>query len=156
MLFERKIRRSCLLFFLVISNITTAQDDEFINGLVLDTSDSTAVAFATVRIVNQPIGVITNSDGSFRMPIDLRSHGDSLEISSLGYQEKIIRFSDFASGEPATIWLHPAVEELEEVVLTADRKRLGVLEILSRAMYRIAFNYPAQPFSYIGYYRDYQ
>ena len=155
-LFVRKIRRTCLLLFLAISYITTAQDDEFINGLILDTTDSTAVAFATVRILNQPIGVITNSDGSFRMPTDLRSYGDSLEISSLGYQEKIIRFSDFVGEEPTTIWLNPAVEELEEVVLTADKKKLGVLEILSRAIYRIAFNYPAQPFSYIGYYRDYQ
>ncbi len=154
--FVQKTKRTGLLLSLLASFFVSAQEEEFINGVILDASDSTAVSFATVRIVNRAIGVITNSDGSFRLPVALSSYGDSLEISSLGYREEIIKFSDFSGDKAKTILLKPSVEELEEVVLTAERKRLGAEAIISRALYSIPFNYPGSAFSYTGYYRDYQ
>lgn len=146
----------CLLFAILIHTVLYSQDDGFINGIVLDSVDRKAVSFATVRIKDQAIGVITNEDGTFRIPRKLNSYGDSIEISSLGYKLKFVRFSDFETVEPKSILLQPAIEELEEVVVTADRTRLNAKEIITKAIYRIPYNYPNGAFSYLGYYRDYQ
>ena len=125
-------------------------------GLILASEDRKPVAFATIRLKNYALGVISNEDGSFRLPTELQSYGDSLEISSLGYRDQTIKFSDFTKGKTRIILMEPAIEELEEVIVSANRRRLSVDRIISNAIRNIPRNYPQKPYSYIGYYRDYQ
>ena len=107
-------------------------------------------------VVNYALGVVSNEDGSFRLPAKLQSYGDSLEVSSLGYRDKIIRISDLDRNQVVSILLDPAIEKLEEVVVSAEKRRLSAEEIVKNALQRIPDNYPTNPYSYIGYYRDYQ
>ena len=145
-----------LVFVLLAPFVLSAQEDTFLNGLVLDETDRSPVVFATVRIKNQALGVITNSDGSFRLPDRFRELGDSIIISSLGYKTKAVIISDWKIEKTEMILLEPEIEVLDEVVVSAKRERLNAREIVARALQSISKNYPTFPHSYIGYYRDYQ
>ena len=145
-----------LLLALFIHVGLFGQEEEFYNGVILSSEDRKPVSFATVRVVNYALGVVSNEDGSFRLPAKLQSYGDSLEISSLGYRDKIIRISDLDRNQIVNILLDPAVEKLEEVVVSAEKRRLSAEDIVKNALQRIPYNYPTNPYSYIGYYRDYQ
>ena len=146
----------CLLLSICAPFVVNGQDEEFHIGLILASEDRKPVAFATIRLKNYALGVISNEDGSFRLPTELQSYGDSLEISSLGYQDQIIKFSDFKKGKTKIILMEAAIEELEEVIVSANRRRLSVDRIINNALRNIPRNYPQSPYSYIGYYRDYQ
>ena len=146
----------CLLLFFCVPISLSAQDDEFHFGLILASEDRKPVAFATIRLKNYALGVISNEDGSFRLPTELESYGDSLVISSLGYRDQIVKISDFEKDKTRIILLDSAVEELDEVVVSADRRRLSVDRIITNALRNIPRNYPQSSYSYIGYYRDYQ
>jgi hypothetical protein len=52
--------------------------------------------------------------------------------------------------------LVPYTYSLNEVSVTARKKRLSSQIIIGRALSRIKKNYPVNPFSYVSYYRDYQ
>ncbi len=145
-----------LVLLLLVPFIQSAQEDRFLNGLVLDETDNSPVIFATVRIKNHALGVITNSDGSFRLPERFRELGDSIIISSLGYKTKAVIISDWEKEKTKMILLRPEIEILDEVVVSAKRQRLNAREIVVRALQSISKNYPSFLHSYIGYYRDYQ
>ena len=145
-----------LLFALLVHFAIFGQEGDFYRGIILDSEDRDPVAFATIRLKNYALGVISNEDGSFRLPVELESYGDSLEISSLGYEDQLLKFSDFTIGTTRTVLMEPSIEMLDEVVVSADRKKLSAERIITNALRNIPQNYPQIPFSYIGYYRDYQ
>lgn len=151
-----KFRTPCLLLLLLTSFIIRGQDNDFYNGRILDVTDQSPVAFATIRLKHYALGVISNEDGSFKLPVELQSYGDSLVISSLGYEDSLLKLSDFQLGTTRIVLLEPSVEILEEVVVSANRKKLSAERIITKALQSIPQNYPRNPFSYIGYYRDYQ
>lgn len=63
-----------------------AQDDRFINGVLLDADSGQPVVFATIRVRQWALGVVSNSDGGFKIPIDFQKKGHELEISCMGYE----------------------------------------------------------------------
>jgi len=56
------------------------------------------------------------------------------------------------------IYLKETIEELSEVVVSASKNRAkrSAKEIVRLALEKIPQNFPFKPFSYVGYYRDYQ
>ncbi len=54
------------------------------------------------------------------------------------------------------IKLVPYIYSLNEVRVTARKRRLSPQTIIGRALINIKKNYPVNPFSYVSYYRDYQ
>ena len=125
----------------------------------LDAKLNEPIAFASIRIKDRALGVISNEDGSFRIPIKYKEYGNILEISSMGYQNIEILINNLSINLVNNIRLQPAVLELQEVVVSADRERrknLTARRIVTKAIEAIPVNYPKTPFSTIGYYRDYQ
>ena len=126
------------------------QESEFISGTLIDTVNTEPIPFASIRVKNRAVGVISNNDGSFRIPIKFRELNDTLEITSMGYE----------------IYLKPMLIQLDEVTLSASNKRgrgrndevrpVTAEEIISKAIEKIPLNYPFNPQSYVGYYRDCQ
>ena len=150
-----RIILSCFCLFLSALCLS-GQEVDFLKGLVVDLTDRSPVPFATVRVQGEAVGVITNADGSFKFPERFLKLGDSLEISSLGYKTKTVRLFNWDPEHTKIISLEQEIEILDEVVVTGQRQRLNAREIISRALTRINQNYPNSPYSYIGYYRDYQ
>ncbi|WP_299531484.1 carboxypeptidase-like regulatory domain-containing protein [Ulvibacterium sp.] len=146
-----------LLFF--VSFETFAQRQDYIIGRLLDSQSNEPVVFANIRIKDRALGVITNVDGSFRIPLKYREYGNIIEISSMGYKTKEIPITDFSQSELNVVSLIPAVFGLDEAVVKAKGRRkrnLNAKQIVQRAIDAIPRNFPSNYFSSIGYYRDYQ
>ena len=144
----------CLPFFLIGQN-----KDAFLKGILLDNSSGEAIPFATIQIKNRAIGVISNNDGSFRIPKSFQEKGDFIVISSLGYTTKEVLLSDLQFSSVNTIYLHENIEQLSGVTVEAsriDKKRIDANELVRRAIQKIPQNYPSSSFALVGYYRDYQ
>jgi len=148
------------LFFLLlvlVSNPVLSQQPEYITGRLTDAKTQEPVVFATIRIKDRALGIISNTDGSFKIPLRFKEYGDIIEVSSMGYRTKKIMIQDFSVDGLNAVKLQPATFELEEAVVTAKKKRkLSAKQIVRRALRSIPENYPVEPFSLVGYYRDYQ
>ena len=132
-------------------------NDEFINGIVLDAESGDPVVFATIRVKGKALGVISNNDGSFQIPMEFQSKGTQLEISSMGYQNKRIAFSELKVNIVNVVYVQPATFALDETVVEGKKRRKPTAkQIIRYALRRIPENYQNNPFGLIGYYRDYQ
>jgi hypothetical protein len=157
-LISKKLNLFFLLILVVQSNIIEGQGTGFINGKLINSKDKTPISFATILIKNKTKGLISNIDGGFKIPYELQKLGDTLVISSIGYSSKEIPLSSLHKNLINLITLVEKIEILDEVILISSkkRKRKNAEEIVNLALDKIPHNYPFTPFSYVGYYRDYQ
>lgn len=133
------------------------QQQDFLQGRLYDSETGEGVAFATVRLEGNALGVVSNEDGSFRIPLRFRELGEYLHISSMGYESVRVAVTDLQSGIVNRITLSPRIFELTETILEGKRiKKRSARNIVRTAIRRIPANYPSYPFQLIGYYRDYQ
>jgi hypothetical protein len=151
-----------VIVLVLICSWSYAQDPQVFTGRVIDSRTSGPVPFATIRVKNKSIGVVANADGDFAIPQRLISGSDTIIVSSIGYTTASFPVKTFVSGMVTELRLKPAVTELDEVVVKLkDHKIRSKGEpttsgIIRRAIKNIPNNYPQLPFSYLGYYRDYQ
>ena len=146
----------CLL--LLFSCPLLAQQQDYIVGKLVDAKTNEPVVFANIRIKDRALGVITNVDGSFRIPLRYKEYGDIIEISSMGYNTREISIMTLTEGKLNLLRLNPRAIALEEAVVHAKRKKrnYSAYGIVKKAIEAIRDNYPLHSFSTVGYYRDYQ
>ncbi|WP_255451525.1 carboxypeptidase-like regulatory domain-containing protein [Cellulophaga sp. L1A9] len=155
----RNILRTHFFFLLLflVSNTILSQQGEYIVGKLMDSETQESIAFASIRIKDRALGIISNIDGSFKIPLKYKEYGDIIEISSMEYQTKEIIIHDFSIYELNDVILQASTLELEEAVVIAEKKnKLTARKIVRRALRLIPENYPVESFSTVGYYRDYQ
>ena len=149
----------------LFSTASIFSQEEFITGQLLDNGDGAPIVFATIRVKNKNVGVISNLDGSFRIPDKLKNFGSVLEISSLGYVSKDILLYELSTNKTNIIRLFPAIEVLDEVIVEGvmirpkrikTYKKMSAVDIVGKAIANISLNYPSSPFTSVGYYRDFQ
>lgn len=153
------LRKNIWILFVFCASFVSAQQSDFFFGKIEDSATGEPVVFANIRIKDRALGVITNVDGSFRIPLKYKDYGDIIEVSSMGYQTKEIPIADFSQEELNVIVLDPSAISLQEAVVKARDKRgrrLSAEQIVQKAIDAIPNNYPLTSFSTIGYYRDYQ
>lgn len=145
----------CLIPYLGIAQV------EELLCQVLDSQTNQPVVFATVSVKNKSVGVIADDNGNFRLPYKYKLNGDSIIISCIGYKTTEINVSSLLDNELNSFKLVPKIEALDAITIVAQKNRpaadrLQAREIIRRAISKMRINYPTQPHSYIGYYRDYQ
>ncbi|KAA2218229.1 carboxypeptidase-like regulatory domain-containing protein [Maribacter flavus] len=147
-----------LLVFSLLYGITNAvgQDVGYIIGQLVDTEKNEAIPFATIRIRDKAVGVTSNVDGTFKVPLEFKEIGEVLEISCLGYQTLLVELSTLMENEVNIVPLKPSAFELQEAVVSAEIKKLSAKQIVKIAINSIPQNYPQNAFGLVGYYRDYQ
>jgi hypothetical protein len=136
-----------------------AQDAKVIQGRLIDSKTGAPVPFATVRIMNGKSligGVVSNGDGGFQFPLRYHSSMNAVFITCIGYGNVQMRMSELQEGKINTIKLKESSTQLHEVVITSKRSNLSANKIVRLAVANLPKNYPAHPFSYLAYYRDYQ
>lgn len=154
---ERRLFKTIFYLLLLLSNPALSQEGKYIIGKLLDAKTQEPIVFASIQIKARAIGIISNVDGSFKIPLKYREYGDVLEISSMGYQVLEIELSSLNLFQLNVLKLEPNIELLDEVVLVSKKKKaLKAKDIVFRAIQSIPKNYPVTPFSYLGYYRDFQ
>jgi hypothetical protein len=151
------LKYCAVLLFLSFTISIFSQEKDFINGKLIDSETKEPVVFATIRIKDLARGVISNADGGFKVPYSYKTLGNVLVISSMGYQSRYILISELSSIDLNTIQMEAEIFELSEAVVKAKQKKsLSAKKIVRRAIEAIPKNFPTNPFSTIGYYRDYQ
>ncbi|MFX0555163.1 carboxypeptidase-like regulatory domain-containing protein [Maribacter sp. CXY002] len=148
--------RFVFLLFLLVTLICVSQEEDYIFGQLVDGSKNEPVVFASIRLKGAALGVISNIDGTFRIPMYYKSIGEVLEISCIGYGTKLVAVNDLKDTEANIIILQPSAFELNEAVVSANIKKLSAKQIIKIAVNSISQNYPLKEFGLIGYYRDYQ
>lgn len=149
--------RGLLLCIVMTFTLSVSSQEEFLKGKLIDARTSEPIPFATVRLKGGAVGVISNADGSIQIPQKFKSYGDTLQVSSMGYKPREVLITTLSIDDPITIYLHPALFELEETIVRGEKKRkLSSRQIVRKAIANIPKNYPNRLSSTVGYYRDYQ
>lgn len=127
---------------------------------ILDNETKEPVSYATIIIKNTNRATHADFDGFFKIPQRFFETG-FIGISSIGYQTKEVKLSDYKKESNNKIVLNIYTANLDEIVITAgknkkSKKKLKTKDIVKNAIHNILENYPTNPHSFIGYYRDYQ
>lgn len=144
-------------FFFLSPFFVSAQSQVLVRGRLMDAKSGEPVAFATVKLRSKPLGTISNSDGSFKIPNKYRINRDTIVITSIGYTTKVVALQQLKLDTVNTIYVHTATAQLQEVVVEAKKKKsMSAYKVVREAIRHMADNYPHHPYSYNAYYRDYQ
>lgn len=146
-----------ILFLCLISNLSAQLSATKITCKVLDRTTNLPVVYATVMLKNINRGTHADFNGLFEIPSKYKENG-VIKISSIGYQTKTIVLSTLTLNSINIIYLASSNSDLDEVVIKSSKKKKKLLakQIVRKAIENIPENYPQEPHSYIGYYRDYQ
>jgi iron complex outermembrane receptor protein len=109
-----------LIIFLCITQITVAQTTK-ISGHIYDRDSQKPVSGVSISVKGKNTGTITNSEGFFELKSSLPA---TLVVSLIGYARQE---TEVASGENLRINLVPAIEELNQVVISASRVEENIL-----------------------------
>lgn len=89
----------------------------FLSGKIVDRKKGNPIQYATVSVLNEPIGTITNSDGEFLLKLQPQYIGDTLVISNMGYAQ-VFRPASWLLDEDI-ILMDPVSIHIREVKVTA-------------------------------------
>jgi hypothetical protein len=122
-----------------------------IKGKVVDKETLNALVFASVALKESNIATITNIDGEFLIKIPENETSKSLEISFLGYKNKVIPLSEMKNnGYKNIISLESAPIPIKEIIV----KPLDPVMIMEKAISSINKNYPEIPNLMTSFYRE--
>jgi hypothetical protein len=158
-MYHEKIRIICCIVVLSLGIshcVIFSQPIEYISGKVINLQTSEPVPFTTVMLKNNKIGVFANADGDFQILCNKSFETDSLIVTCIGFERKVIPFRNMVKGQINRILLNSNTYSLNEVKIVESKRRLRPEQAVRRAIENINKNYPLTPFSYISYYRDYQ
>ncbi|WP_024771293.1 carboxypeptidase-like regulatory domain-containing protein [Aquimarina macrocephali] len=128
---------------------------------VLSADSEFPVYYATIKISGTNRGLIADEEGEFRLPNNI-GVSEKIKLSSIGYKTKEITVKELKTDQINIIYLESNIEDLDAVTVVSSSKpkkqerRFSAKQIVLKALSSISLNYPEKPFSYIGYYRDYQ
>ena len=122
-----------------------------IKGKVVDKETLNALVFASVTLKESNVATVTNIDGEFLIKIPENESAKSLEISYLGYKNKVIPLSEMKNnGYKNIISLEPAPIPIKEIII----KPIMPEQIMEKAISSISKNYPAIPNLMTAFYRE--
>lgn len=102
------------LIMMALGVIGLCAQNRVVTGIVIDELDEPVIG-ASVSIPDKQIGVMTGLNGDFSLT--LPETATEIQISYIGYLNKLVAVTDFPAGSPLTIRLEPANIGLDEVVV---------------------------------------
>src|SRR3954465_13248450 len=109
----------CLIFCLsiLLSSPVFSQGQEILAGKIVDSKTGEPVPYASVRVKDKSIGVVANDAGDFQMSIRIKAQGDSIIVTSIGYNTGHFSFDIFDPTKVTTLRISPTVTQLTEAVV---------------------------------------
>ena len=89
----------------------------FLSAKILDRRKEDPISFASVSVINKPIGTITNTDGEFLLKLHPRYINDTLVISNMGFARIYMPASELLDED--LILMDPVSIRIKEVKVTA-------------------------------------
>ena len=127
------------------------QDYITLKGKVVDAETGEALVFATVAVTESNVAIITNIDGEFTLKVGNALISKNLEVSYLGYKNKVVPISSMRdNGYKNMISMETAPIPIKEVIV----KPLDPDLIVENAIYKIGRNYESVPNLMTAFYRE--
>lgn len=128
----KTMRKYFFLFLLLVNNTLTAQ---IIKGIVIDGNTKLTLEGVTVTLLPINKSNVTDERGKFMFTKNITT-GKELEISSIGYETKIIPLSIVANNEP--LFLYPQKTQLSDVMVNTkagqEYKTISKMDIKMRGI----------------------
>lgn len=122
-----------------------------IKGRVVDKETLSPLVFASVTVKETNIATVTNIDGEFLIKVPLSETSKSLEISFLGYKNKLLPISEMKNnGYKNIITMETAPIPIKEIII----KPMMPEEIMDKVIGSIQKNYPNVPNLMTAFYRE--
>jgi hypothetical protein len=122
-----------------------------LKGRITDNETGNPLVFASISVTESNVGIITNIDGEFTLKIPVELASKNLEISYLGYKNKVIPVSSMRDdGYKNVISLETAPIPIKEVIV----KPLDPEAIVRDAIIKISKNYESVPNLMTAFYRE--
>jgi hypothetical protein len=122
---KSKLKTTLFLFFLISINFLSSQ---IINGIVKDSISEKNIAFANI-VLKKGKGTYSNESGIFELDIK-NFNSDTLKISNIGYESKLIPVIHFKNKINFEILLKPKTESLDEVLISTKKIKYTNKELL--------------------------
>jgi len=122
-----------------------------LKGKVVDAETGTPLVFASVAVTGSNVAIVTNIDGEFTLKIGTELASGNLEVSFLGYKNKVVPISSMRdNGYKNVISMESAPIPIKEIVV----RPLNPEEIVEKAISRIGKNYENVPNLMTAFYRE--
>ena len=122
-----------------------------IKGKVVDAETRNPLVFATVAVMESNVAIVTNIDGEFTLKIGETVTSKNLEVTYLGYKNKVIPISELKdNGGKNVIEMEAAPIPIKEIVV----KPLDPTEIVKKAIQSIGKNYEGEANLMTAFYRE--
>lgn len=118
--------RAVVFFLLFFPSLSKAQDKQ-VEGQVIDAQTQQALSYASISILNTLKGTMTDEDGKFALTFG--ESQDSILISYIGYQDKVIALGNTNKLE---IKLDPYEYKLAEVIVRPKSALYYIKEAVDR------------------------
>ena len=126
------------------------QNTVTIKGKVIDAETRSPLVFATVAVMESNVAIVTNIDGEFTLKIGETITSKNIEVTFLGYRNKLIPISELKdNGAKNIIELIAAPIPIKEIVV----KPLDPYDIVKKAIQSIPKNYEGVPNLMTAFYR---
>jgi len=120
-----------------------------IEGHIYDKENKTAIPFATIGIVEENIGTVTNNDGFFTLKIPASLIGTSLVVSHLGYMSQHIPVQ-LLDKQLVDFYLVRRVISIQEVII----RYIDPVAIIEKAIEQRKVNNAVDPAYLTTFYRE--
>jgi len=141
-----------LLYLMLHVSVLHAQDTYItVSGRVEDVEDAEPLPFASIGLLGLSLGTIANTQGEFDFHFPATEREGQLVISMLGYQDFVQNLKDLDLTKENVFAIKKEATMLQEVVIIDSLTGGDILRI---ALNRIEGNYPMEPYSMDGFYRD--
>jgi hypothetical protein len=120
-------------------------------GKVVDAETGNPLVFASVAVKETNVATITNIDGEFLIKIAETQTSRNLEVTYLGYKNKVVPLTDLREdGYKNVISMTPAPIPIKEIIV----KPIDPEAIVRNAIGRIGRNYVDEPNLMTAFYRE--
>lgn len=130
-----------------------SEQEDYISlkGKVVDAETGLPLVFASVAVQESNIAIVTNIDGEFTLKIPNELTGKSLEVTYLGYKNKIVSIASMRdNGYKNMISMETAPIPIREIIV----KPVDPEEIVRKAIGMIPRNYESVPNLMTAFYRE--
>lgn len=126
-------------------------------GRVVDAKTGKPIAYASVSILNTPVGSVTNIKGDFDVKIPFGLSEAMLQVSSIGYETVRLNILEvIIDSAHVTIALKPKGFITETVGISDKAGDLNATKIMRKAIARLDNNFMRSPFSMSIFYRGWR
>lgn len=118
-------------------------------GRIIDSESKDKLSFASLSLLGTNIASVSNSEGEFAIKVPKEHLNASLEISYIGYKNKVISLKGL-NPEDNLIGLDPSNIALSEIVISTNEAEA----LFKKVMERKAQNYSSDYDQMTGFYRE--